>query len=169
MTRDIEHGRKTWREWHKKDNPRKEFSVVEKLLDEEFFVPIGRAEEILYSSDKWERDGDHHDYVHEFESHPKVYIPESHASEDERIGRPAKTTTVLGLRTRPERLVVPQLARVQSMSYVDKEGDLVEIRVGRHAIMGSSPDRKTLIILAKNGPVLVRGGQMRIEARGIVK
>jgi len=167
--KDVERARATWRMWHQKENPKREYKKSERLLDEAFFAPVGKAHEILYSSDKWERDGDQHDYIHEFESHPTVYIPDSYASDEEVVGTPKKTLSVLGLRVKPPRLVVPELAKVREFSYVDSAGELVEVRLGKGAIMGSSPDKKTLIILSKNGPVLVRGGQMRVTARGIVK
>lgn len=168
-TREVNHGRATWRMWHKKENPKKEYGRTEKLLSEKQFVPIGKAHEILYSSDKWERDGDHHDYIHEFESHPKVYIPLSKATEDEIIGQPKTTAAVLGLRSPKKSLVVVELAKVRSFSYFDSEGELVEITGISGAIAASSPDKKTLLILSKKGPILVRGGQMKITARGIVK
>jgi hypothetical protein len=164
----AEHARKTWRMWHEKDS-KHEYKRSEKTLSEEHFVPIGTAKEILYSSDKWERDGDFHDYVHDFESSPKVYIPASKVRDGEAVGAPKKTAAVLGARSNPKQLVVPELAKVKSLSYIDSEGELVEVRVGRGAIMCGSPDKKTVIILTKSGPILVRGGQMSITARGIVK
>lgn len=168
-TREMNHGRKTWRMWHSKDEPRKEYTRTEKLLSESHFIPIGKAHEILYASDKWEKNGDNFDYIHEFESHPKVFIPASKASEDEATGAPRTTASVLGLRSPKKSLVVAALATAKAFTYYDVDGELVEIQGLKGALVGSSPDKKTLLILAKKGPILVRGGQMRITARGIVK
>jgi hypothetical protein len=168
MSRDVEGARKNWIMWNDKAEPRREFTKAVKLLSEPAFVCVGKAEEILYASDKWERDGDLHDYVHTFESHPGVYIPQSTAGDEDVIGRPKKTLSLLGLRSARAQLSVAQLAKVRDFTFTDKAGDLVEIALGRGAIILSTPDKKCLIILAKNGPVLVRGGKMKVTARGIV-
>jgi hypothetical protein len=168
-SRAVTNARKTWSMWHKKDEPRSERTLSVKLLDEKHFVPIGKAEEILYASDKWEKDGDVHDYVHDFESHPKVFIPSSKARDGEAIGAPKSTLSLLGVKARPNPLPAPQLATVQALSYRDANGDLVDVAVGRGAKLLSTPDKKGLIIVTSSGPILVRGGQMRVTARGIVK
>lgn len=167
--REKNQGRATWKMWHDKENPKREYTRKEKLLSEKHFVPIGKAHEILYSSDKWEKDGDAYDYIHEFESHPLVFIPASRVREDEAIGAPRKTTSVLGLRSPKKSLVVVELAKVKTLTYYDADGELVEIQGLKSAVLASSPDKKTLLILAKKGPILVRGGQMKVTSRGIVK
>jgi hypothetical protein len=166
--RDHETARKNWTMWNDKPEPRREFTKSVKQLNEPYFVCVGKAEEILYSSDKWEKDGDHHDYVHTFETHPGVYIPESAAGDEDVIGRPKKTLSILGLSTSRKQLAVTELAKVKDFTFKDKNGDLVAIELGRGAILASTPDKKCIIILAKNGPVLVRGGKMVVTARGIV-
>jgi hypothetical protein len=166
--RDRSTARKNWTMWNDKPEPRKEFAKAVKQLSDPYFVCVGKAEEILYSSDKWERDGDHHDYVHTFETRPGVYIPERAAGDEDVIGRPKKTLSILGMSASRKQLAVTEFAKVKDFTFKDKNGDLVEIALGRSAIGAFTPDKKCLIILAKNGPVLVRGGKMKVTARGIV-
>jgi hypothetical protein len=164
----LKRGEDIFRMWHEKE-PRKNESLKVKLLDEPHFAAIGKAVEITYRSDKWERDGDHHLYVHDFESRPKVYLPASHVSEDEQIGKPTKTSTLLGSKANNGRLVVAQLATAVDFTMFDKDNNEVALKLGNGSKMFSTPDKKGLLIITRSGPVIVRGGQMRVTARGIVK
>lgn len=154
--------------WHEK-NPKKFETKKVSLLDEPYFCAIGHAVEITYKSDKWEEDGNWHLYVHDFTSRPKVYLPERHVSEDEQLGRPVKTKSLLGSKALKNQLQVAFLATAVEFTLKDKDGENLELKLGRGAKMYSTPDAKSLLILTKAGPVIVRGGEMRVTSRGIVK
>lgn len=159
-------GRDVFSMWHAKD-PAKIYSTTMKGLDERYFVPIGKAHEILYHSDKWEKKGDHFPYEHRFTSHPLVYLPQSQVADEDRVGRPIKTLSLLGLRAQPSELYVAFLATVRNFVLRDRSGELVELKLGNSPKLFSTLDKKALIIGVKNGPVIVRGGQMRVTERGI--
>lgn len=161
-------GEDIFREWHEKE-PNRVTSKKVALLDEPYFCCIGKAVEITYRSDKWEKNGDHHLYVHDFSSHPGVYLPQSHTTEDEQIGRPVKTTSLLGSKASNGQLVVADLATAKELILRDKHNKEMELKLGNGSKLYSCPDKKALLIITQNGPVIVRGGQMRVTARGIVK
>lgn len=159
----------TFRMWHQKD-PRKEIPVSGvKLLDELDFGCIGRATEIKYTSDKWEIDGDFFPYVHDHASRPGVYVPLSKTSPEEQIGRTRSTLSLLGLRKQPRTLEVAQLGTVDELTFIDADGEEQVQAYGRQALLLSTPDRKGVLILAGKRPIIVRGGEMRVTSRGIVK
>lgn len=158
----------TFRMWHQKE-PRKEIPTKVDLLDEPEFVCIGHATEIRYTSDKWEIDGNFFPYVHDHTSRPGVWIPASKASPEEFIGRPRKTLSLLGLRSRPRRLEVAQLGTADELTFVDSTGEEHVQGFGKRSLLLSTPDRLGVLILDGKRPIIVRGGQMRVTARGIVK
>jgi len=161
-------GEDIYREWHEKE-PHRVVKKKVKLLDEPYFCCIGKAVEITYKSDKWEPDGKWHLYVHDFTSSPKVYLAQSHVSEDEQLGRPVKTSFLLGSRSNNGQLVVTELATATEFTLKDKNNTDVELKLGNGAKLYSTPDKRGLLILTRSGPVIVRGGQMHVSARGIVK
>jgi hypothetical protein len=126
---------------------------------------VGRAAEILYSSDKWEKNGDFWPYEHDFDSRPTVY-----ANWGE--GRGVQTTSLLQVRDLNDEWEMPLLAFVKSITYDDADGERRRLVFGKKGpVMTCSPDKKTLVILAsrKTGPIFVRGGKMVVTERGIVK
>lgn len=158
-----------FREWHDKE-PREFLRRNEPLLDHEKFCCIGRGFSVLYESDKWEKDGEAYPYIHDFESRPGVWVVEEHCLPEERIGKPVKTTTLLGLRTPKSALHVVQLAFAKELIVEGKDGRRFELDLGKNGSpMYSTLDKKALLIPTSNGPILVRGGKMVITSRGIVK
>lgn len=131
-------------------------------------VCIGHAEEIVYLSDKWEDHANFYTYVHTFDSHPEVYA-------DARNFHGAKTKStskLLGVRGTGanDKLATPILARVSEFTYVDHDGKSHVMRFDFPPLMLCSPDTEGLIIASDVvGPLVVRGGQMEITERGIVK
>lgn len=159
----------TFRMWHQKD-PRKEVprrGIT--LLDEPEFGCVGRATEIKYTSDKWEIDGDFFPYVHDHTTNPGVYVPLSKTSDDDLIGRPAKTLSLLGVRVKPRQLELAQLGTVDELTFVDSEGETQVQTFGKRCLLLSTADRKGIVLLDGKRPVIVRGGKVRVTARGIVK
>lgn len=151
--------------WHKKDVAaayRKNVSFPPKM------VCVGHAEEIVYLSDKWEKHADFYSYVHGFDSHPEVYADASRFD-----GTKAKSTAkLLGVKSvgANDRLATPILARVAEFIFVARDGNKHVLQFDFPPLMLCSPDKVGLLILSDQmGPIVVRGGQMEITARGIVK
>lgn len=122
---------------------------------------LGRAEEIVYHSDKWEKDYDFYPYTHTFDTHPFVYGLGD--------GDAEKTVAQLLRVKNPNssRWSIPLLAFVEQLTYDD--GDrLRKVKFRRDTAMSCSRDRKTLIILSESKPLFVRGGRMVVTERGIV-
>ena len=158
-----------FREWHDKE-PRQYLRRNEPLLDHEKFCCIGRGVNILYESDKWEKDGEDYPYIHDFESRPGIWVVAEHCTPQECIGKPIKTTTLLGIRSPKEALHVTQLATAKELVVEGKDGEKFELEMGKNGSpMYATLDKKALLISTSKGPVVVRGGKMVITSRGIVK
>ncbi|MGB0890135.1 MAG: hypothetical protein ACPGWS_07620 [Solirubrobacterales bacterium] len=153
--------------WHDKD-PRKYRKASEDALDYDFAC-IGRAENIHYNSDKWAKDGTDQSYVHDFDTRPKVWVPLVSVDNEEIIGTPRKGYGLLGLRTAANPAHVAQLALAEDLTYADNEGSKRVLGPFRNTPLFSSHDRKALLILRRRSPIIIRGGDMRVTARGIVK
>ena len=157
--------------WHRK-TPRRD-NYIKNAIDpakHHHMACIGWATDIVYSSDKWEKDGVFYPYEHDFSSRPKVYVPSSSVPKGEKtVGQLRNTARFLGESSLSGVKALAQLAFVEELIYEDVEGDECRLMVGAKAKMASSPDKKTLIILASFGPVFVSGGRMVITSRGIVK
>jgi hypothetical protein len=164
----LKRGEDLYRLWHSKD-PKKTATKKVKGLSASHFCAVGHAKEITYASDKWEKDGEVHLYVHDFDSRPKIWLPANEVSEDEVIGRPRKTASLLGGGYSNGALVVALLATVEEFVFIDHEGVDARLPVGRGTHLYSTLDKKTLIITVPGGPLLVRGAAMKVTGRGIVK
>lgn len=156
----------TFRLWHSKD-PRKEFRRRVKYLDGDF-ARIGLASEIQYRSDKWERDGDHYPYVHDFGRSVGVYVPASAVSDEDIIGALNSGHRLLGIRGRGNTAEVAQLGTCEELVFRDASNEEVVLAFPKGTLLLSSPDRKALIIVDKSRPIIVRGGKMSVQSRGIV-
>jgi hypothetical protein len=151
--------------WHQKEVEgayRKNVSFPSKM------VCIGYATEIVYVSDKWEPHADFYDYIHDFDSTPPVFADaRRHNGSDQ-----SKTTDLIGVRSVSDKakLALPILARVAQFTIADHDGKNHQLRFDFPPLMLCSPDKEGLIILSDEmGPIVVRGGQMEITERGIVK
>lgn len=158
-----------FRLWHEKD-PRKDIGPIKvRDLGVATFACIGKCDQIEYDSDKWEKDGEMHSYYHDTTSHPGVWIPAQYVSDEERIGQERSTKALLGVRNVSGPLWLAQLAFCTSLTYKDKAGEKLGMEISGKSKLLSTPDKKAVLILTKKGPVIVRGGQMRVTARGLVK
>lgn len=154
--------------WHEKDVEgayRKNVDFPPRMLC------IGHAIEIVYLSDKWEKHADFFSYVHHFDSHPEVYA-DSERSSTVGSGRARSTSRLLGVESVDDdaKLATPILARVAEFTFSTVEGYPHVLRFDFPPLMLCSPDKEGLIILSDQmGPIVVKGGQMEITRRGIVK
>lgn len=156
--------------WHQ----RQPSSAYEKHVQfPKSLVCIGKAHEIIYISDKWEEHADFFSYVHSFDSHPEVY-GDANSFSDFPIGKPKSTAKLINVKDVNDsaKLAAPILARVAEFSlFLNDDYDTPYVlRFDFPPLMICSPDMEGLIILSDNkGPIVVKGGQMEITQRGIVK
>lgn len=159
-----------WRMWHQKE-PRE---VVQATYDfPEELVPAGKAQRILYSSDKWEEDGDFYTYFHDFDSHPTVYAPSGSewAKTRENRGR-SSTLDVARALSVPDvnsQIHLPLLAKTMELIIVGLDGKKKSRKFRGETPLCCTSDLKTLLILASGGPIIIRGGKMVVTERGIVQ
>lgn len=159
----------TYRMWSKK--PLDESMEVETDFPTRM-QRIGFASSILYASDKWEAKDDLVDYLHDFDSSPAVFIGDAQASGLEHDHEMA-TRTLMGPGVPRMRadvdLALPLLGFVKEL-IIHRSGPDLCWRFSDPPCMACSPDKKTLVILsADHGPILIRGGAMHVEGRGICR
>jgi hypothetical protein len=156
-----------WRMWHQKE-PRE---LIEKTYDfPDEVVPVGKADRILYSSDKWEEDGDFYTYYHDFESHPTVYMPSTAtwAKKRENKGKPLNVARTLGIKHVDDELSLPLLAKTMEL-IIECNGEKKSRKFRGDTHLCCTSDMKTLVILASDGPIIIRGGSMVVTERGILR
>lgn len=156
----------SWRMWHQKE-PREHHEVFYNFPTHVFRV--GTAETITYRSDKWEDDGKFFDYVHEFDSHPEVFM-----LEDKRQNPHAKSVSVqklLGTRDLKGELALPILAHTKELIISPDDAEVDHcIRFSDGPLLCCTTDHLTLVIFSdKKGPIFIRGGKMKVTERGIVR
>ncbi len=157
-----------WRMWNQKEVR----AVVPAEYDfPEKVIPIGKADRILYSADKWEEDGDFFTYYHDFDSHPFVYT-EKGAPMTKGIrskGGSLDVADVFGVETVNDSWSIPVLAYALELRWTTPEGKKARKKFKKDTIMSCAEDLKTLCILSEDAPVFIQGGTMEITERGIVR
>ncbi len=145
-------------DWHQKP--------VKRFVEKQFTFPqnvfcAGRAVSIVYSSDKWEKDGDAFTYVHDFSSGPSLYrtTPKTGAGKD--------TRKLLGVDDLNGLIPMVQLAHVLEI-VVENSHKRWTIAFASRTPLMSLLDRKTLVILHRQ-PIFIKGGKMSVRAPGITK
>lgn len=163
MSRTLEQAQDLYREWHQK-HPRE---VVETTFDfPEQVTVLGQAVQIIYASSKWETKA--YLYEHDFTSRPDVYGPAS-GHRRSKGGQAVDTKSLLGVSTFAEPLPLPILATAQRLTYHDGSREVTTDFGGREPLLCSSLDKRTLVIFDEPRPLLIRGGQMVVTERGIVR
>lgn len=145
--------------------------VNERLVDWDTleFRQLGTAGDILYVSDKWEKDGVLERYHHPFDSRPGVFC----ASEDAE-GKASTLARLLGARslTGSSTVALTLIAVVEEL-VIRREGKPhLTLRFADADVppLCATTDARSLVILTKDrGPIFIRGGSMRVTARGIVR
>lgn len=153
--------------WHQK-NPSEVLTPKYEFYKEAF--KIGRIEQLWYSSDKWEDDGDFKTYYHDFDSKPPIYVAECSpliTPANESLPT-AKTSRLLGVSNVDGTVPLTLLSYAIELTInYGKHKKRFKFRSEQPPVCGT-PDNKTLVILSRDGPIFVRGGKMCITARGIV-
>jgi len=174
---DTEHAEEVSEMWHKK--PPRNVGVIDTGCDgDDEMCCVGTAHDIVYRSSKWEKGRKTNDYVHHFGS-PKVWMLR-HLVEDGLPFRGEKTVEQLLrpiFRTRNEvifkeqnKAVLADLAAPLSFCLKDgtTEGDEVAIHTGSRVY--GAIDQRTIVIVDPHWQLIViRGGEMSFDERGIVK
>lgn len=157
---------RNYKMWHKR-NPDEGEAVRMSLDIPESLVCCGCAGHIVYASDKWNEDRRVDTYIHDFESSPKIY------RKPQRGENGAVSTHEL--MNVPRRAIggsmdLPQLGYAQELVWYDDNQQMQKLDLSqKNIVMSCSPDRKSVILLGKGFCVVIRGGQMTVQGRGIVK
>jgi hypothetical protein len=152
--------------WHQK-NP-KELKELSVDWPEHVYC-CGKAEQILYKSDKWEKDGDFYTYDHVFDTRPDVYCSDKSILSEFIKGRAKKVTSLLGIKSLDTPVAAPALAKTVELTISLSDGTGQTISFSSYPLLCCTLDKKTLIICAKNDVLFIRGGKMHVTERGIVK
>jgi hypothetical protein len=151
--------------WHQKK--------VEAVYQQNVPFPLkmacaGHAIEIVYLSDKWEEHADFYSYVHHFDTGPEVFVDAAMVEGGDVVA----TARLLGVKSvgASDKLATPILGRVAEFTFRLHDGNPHALVFGFPPLMVCAPDREGLVILSTDlGPIVVRGGQMEITERGIVR
>ena len=158
-----------YRMWHQKE-PHRSFTVRAGCSGDDGMVCVGKAHNIVYRSGKWENGRKTNDYIHHFDSKPAVYFLEKKLPADAR-GNPTKTVDdLLSSATNGDgKVEVAELAVPLSFG-LDDGDDGSDIKIHRGAKVYGAVDQKTVIIYDPHWKLIViKGGQMYFDERGIVK
>lgn len=135
---------------------------------------IGTAKTIIYASDKWEQDGDTYNYIHEFESHPPVYST-SEIAPNSRNNPSMRTSELINADINGD-VPLPMLALVKRFEYTDnntgKSHDLTFSGKEMPLLCMTNDAKGIIIFMVRDGkdiPIVVRGGEMYVNAHGIIK
>jgi hypothetical protein len=162
-SRDEERGAKVFEMWHQKSPTGAQVKRVLGDMDA-CMVPVGKAHEIIYRSGKWEKGRKTNDYVHAFDSHPSVYMLEKFAPESRAQGKSAGSL-LRAAQGADGRFVVAELATPLTLSIDDGQ----EIAIHNGSKVYGAVDKKTVIICdPKWKLVIIKGGRMHFDERGIV-
>jgi hypothetical protein len=155
-----------FRMWHQKE-PRRAFVLNTGCRDNDTLVCVGPAVDIEYRSGKWQKGRKTEDYIHDFESRPKVWMLADRVEEAKSVGR--KVGDVLShVRGADGRFAVAELATPLRLGVEGPDGAFdLDIHAG--ARVYGAVDKKTVIVC---DPVwlliVIRGGKMFFDERGLI-
>lgn len=144
-------GKELYEMWHKRasDKESRQKNTIPKMVP-----TLGTAKYIIYHSDKW---GDSEDYIHDFDSGPKIYHKSGKGfkvSQEKLLG--GDTTLV-------------KLGEVIELGYLPEgEDEEVMFPIGGRPVLCSTTDKKGLVIMTSS-PIIIRGSAMEVQSVGIVK
>jgi len=130
------------------------------------FHAVAKAVNIIYDSDKWNEKGkEKHLYDHDFDSRPTVYEPCSCAAG---TCRSVSRDKLLGSGHQKGTCVLTELGTAVELTLDDGETSGTQ-PFAKKTYLYSTPDLKALVIPYGSKVYVIRGGQMRVTERGIVK
>jgi hypothetical protein len=159
-------GEDIYRMWHQKE-PRHATKKRAGVDWEDELVCVGKAHNIVYRSGKWEKGNKTNDYIHHFDSKPSVYMKPG-VVED--AGASKSVKALFGpLRNPDGQAEVAELAKPISFALDDGSQDGYEIAIHTGAKVYGGVDKKTVLIIDPVwGPIVIKGGKMYFDERGIV-
>lgn len=167
--KNVNRAIENYKNWHKKD--------PSKVIEGTYAFPshvykVGNVCQIFYYSDKWEEDGNGRTYYHDFDSRPSIYVAESSCVipviGEERYLKPSSTKVLTGIVNLNGQVALPALAVMVELTIdFGKHKKRIKWKTESPPMCGSK-DRKSLIFLCSDGPIIIRGGKMRVTERGIV-
>jgi hypothetical protein len=167
---DSAKAEKVFKLWHKK-NPNN-VSILRPGCDgDDEMVCVGNAHNIVYRSGKWEKGRKTNDYVHHFDSKPKVWmlkhlVDAGMASSGERTVE----SLLRAAKNADGQFAVAELATPISFGLDDGTSEGTDIAIHTGSRVYGAVDKKTVIITDPHwGLIVVRGGKMHFDERGIVK
>lgn len=170
---DSARAEKVYQMWHQKEPHN--ISVKRPGVDMgDVMLCVGHAHNIVYRSGKWEAGRKTNDYVHHFDSKPKVWMLERVLSDEDLADVRGAAKTVDDLfrasLNADGQCAVADLAAPISFGLDDGTSEGIDISIHSGARVYGAVDRKTVIIFDPIWKiVVVKGGRMTFDERGIVK
>lgn len=165
---DSKRAEKTYAMWHQKEP--QHIDVKRNGVDwGDEMVCIGHAFDIVYRSGKWEHGKKTNDYVHTFDSKPKVWMLAKFFDDD--MGA-IKTVSQLcaSCCNRDGQFSCADLARPISFGLDDGSDGESALKINSGARVYGGVDHKTIVIHDPKWKIIVvKGGQMHFDERGIIK
>lgn len=153
--------------WHQK-HP-KNFKKIEVDWPSVVYC-VGRAEEIIYLSDKWEKDKNFFYYRHLFDTRPYVYCSEKCDLIEYANGRKRSVSNLLKVKDLDRDIVAsPNLAKTDQLVVSLNGGTIERWNLIGQPTLCCTLDMKTLIICMDGDFLFINGGKMSVTERGIVK
>jgi hypothetical protein len=152
--------------WHQKE-PKRLSRVKLQCNWEDELVRVGKAFSIVYRSGKWEKGNKSNDYIHHFDSKPSVYMLPGSTEHD---GSAKSVQQLFGPLQNPDgQAEVAELATPLSFALDDGTSEGAEMKLHRGAKVYGGVDKKTVLIVDPVwGPIVIKGGKMYFDERGIV-
>lgn len=167
---DSEQAEAVFEMWHQK-NPHSAFGLDTGCDGDDEMVCVGRAFDIVYRSGKWEKGRKTNDYVHTFDSKPKVWML-GHLVEDGMKSSGNKTVESLLKRTKNAdgQFAVAELASPLSFTLDDGTNEGCDVAIHTGSKVYGAIDQRTILICDPHWSLIViQGGEMHFDERGIVK
>jgi len=173
---------RVYKMWHQKD-PHNVGVFKTSCRDDDAMICVGRAHNIVYRSGKWEKGRKTNDYIHHFDSKPKVWMV-AHLVEAglgsggagiEGGGGGFGTEKSVGdlmcaLQNGDGRFEVAELAVPLSLGLDDGTTEGTDIKIHAGSKVYGGVDKKTVVICDPHWKLIViKGGKMHFDERGIVK
>lgn len=167
---DSAKAEKVYSMWHQKEPHA--IQVLDTGCDgDDLMICVGKAHNIVYRSGKWEHGKKTNDYVHHFDSKPSVYMLAHLVEPMVPRENPGKTVESLLKRARNKdgQYAVADLATPLSFG-IDDGADGTDIAIHNGSRVYGAVDQRTVIIMdPKWKLIVIKGGEMHFDERGIVK
>lgn len=167
LDRIIGRAMSSYEMWHQK-HPNEVKTIAIDWPEEVY--QCGRAEQILYRSDKWEKDNDFFMYDHVFDTRPHVYCTKKSILAPFASSRRRSVRRFFNVRDlKRDPVTLPYLAKAVELTISLNDGTGQTLNLLSEPALCCTLDLKTLVICIKNDILFINGGKMHVTERGIVK